>query len=233
MSSLHRTALDESWPERHRRTLAAWIASKDSQWTEKQRSALDRGMASLQSADGGIVALLGPRGAGKTLLASALAHNALAHRSQHREQFQRRTAAEGAWTGVGTARYWVLADLFAGERASWQKERTGWERVSSTLSAFVGRGPLDDAHAVDLLVLDEIQERAESDWEDRELTRLIDARYRACRSTVLVGNLKPEELGSRLGPSIVSRISEGGEVIACAWDSFRGPKRPVTTGGTP
>lgn len=236
MSNTNRTTLDWSWPERHKRTLSAWLTDTASGWSDKQRDAMARAQRVLEAANGGMVALLGPRGAGKTLIASALAHNALAQRSRYRvavekareacrargdHRTQIHEPAEPLWFGVTAARYWVLADLLAGERASWSKVRTGWERAGSPPFT-PDVSPLEDAHVVDLLVLDEIQERAESEWEDREMTRLLDARYRQCRSTILIGNLKPDEVGTRLGASIVSRLAEGGEIIACAWESFRG-----------
>lgn len=199
--------------------LAGWLAAREAQWTDEQREALRLGGAAIASDGGGIVALLGPRGSGKTLVATAMAHNARAARQLALDAARGIPAAREASVqpGASQARYWVLGDLFAAEKRSWQQGRSGWERNAEAFD----RSPLDDAHAVGLLVLDEIQERAESEWEDRELTRLVDARHRACRSTILVGNLKAAELASRLGASIVSRIHEGGTVLLCGWESFR------------
>jgi len=39
--------------------------------------------------------------------------------------------------------------------------------------------------------------------------------------TILTCNLGTEELAASLGPSIVSRMEEGGGVIECNWPSFR------------
>lgn len=72
-----------------------------------------------------------------------------------------------------------------------------------------------------LLIIDEIQERAESAWEDRMLTHIIDVRYGAMGDTLLIGNLSPEQLAESLGPSIVDRLRETGGIIECKWDSFR------------
>lgn len=76
---------------------------------------------------------------------------------------------------------------------------------------------------VGLLIVDEIQDRGETDFEDRELTRIIDARYGAVKPTLLVGNASTKTLNDRLGPSVISRITEGGGVVECRWQSFRTP----------
>lgn len=72
-----------------------------------------------------------------------------------------------------------------------------------------------------LLVIDEIQERGESEWEDRILVHLIDKRYDALHDTLLIGNLKPEEFEPAMGTSIMSRLRECGGLIVCDWPSFR------------
>jgi DNA replication protein DnaC len=78
-----------------------------------------------------------------------------------------------------------------------------------------------DLSAVGLLVIDEIQERADTQFEDRTLTNLIDARYYGMRPTILIGNLRPSEFAARIGSSIASRIRETGGVIEFNGPSFR------------
>ncbi len=72
-----------------------------------------------------------------------------------------------------------------------------------------------------LLVIDEAQERGETDFEDRVLTQIVDRRYDAMLHTIIISNLTREALAKSLGSSIVSRAHEIGEVIECAWPSFR------------
>lgn len=72
-----------------------------------------------------------------------------------------------------------------------------------------------------LLILDEIHERGETDWEDRTLVRLIDYRYGAKLPTILIANQKPEELAESLGASVSDRLREAGTVIEATWPSFR------------
>jgi DNA replication protein DnaC len=72
-----------------------------------------------------------------------------------------------------------------------------------------------------MLVIDEIHERGESEWETRKLVNLIDHRYDRMLVTLLVGNIAPNEVTARLSPSIVSRMKETGGIINCDWPSYR------------
>jgi len=72
-----------------------------------------------------------------------------------------------------------------------------------------------------LLVIDEIQERGDTPWENRLLSYMIDRRYNSGRDTLLIANLLPDSLINSLGDSIVSRMSETGGIIECTWPSYR------------
>ncbi len=72
-----------------------------------------------------------------------------------------------------------------------------------------------------LLVIDEIQERAESQWEDRLMTHLINRRYNDMKDTLLISNLCKEEFVASIGSSIASRLNETGGICQCNWKSFR------------
>lgn len=63
------------------------------------------------------------------------------------------------------------------------------------------------------LVVDELQERGDTSFEDRTLTHLIDVRYRQCKATLLIANLKPEAFAAALGSSIMRRVNETGGII--------------------
>jgi DNA replication protein DnaC len=73
-----------------------------------------------------------------------------------------------------------------------------------------------------LLVIDELHERGDTQWEDRMLTRLVNQRYENEKATVLVCNLAAEEFEKRIGDSIADRINQGGGIIVCDWPSLRG-----------
>lgn len=141
----------------------------------------------------GMVALVGPRGTGKTFLACVIGQNLAA-------------AAEGAPT-PGAFVYDVAGDLFAAQRRSF-----------GTRS---GLDPLGSARLAELLCLDEIQERVASEWEQQEFTRLLDYRYREGLPTLLIGNLRPDELPNCLGQSVISRLQESGALIECGGESRR------------
>lgn len=146
---------------------------------------------------GGCVVLLGTRGTGKTQLAVELALQA---------------ARNGLGGFNGGQAYHVLSELFRAEKRTFGRD-TESPRTS----------PIDSASAVELLVLDEIQERFESEWEDRELAMLFDRRYREVRRTILVGNLALKDAPSKLPASIWSRLVECAVVLECNWASFRRP----------
>ena len=71
------------------------------------------------------------------------------------------------------------------------------------------------------LVIDEVQERGNSEWEDRLLTHIIDNRYGAKLPTVIIANLEAAAMKQCLGDSISSRINETGGIIEITGKSFR------------
>ena len=73
----------------------------------------------------------------------------------------------------------------------------------------------------DLLVLDECQEKADTEWEQRSLTLILDKRYGDMKPTVLIANGNENDLPRILGRSASDRIQEGGGVLLFNWESFR------------
>jgi DNA replication protein DnaC len=90
------------------------------------------------------------------------------------------------------------------------------KRTSETEGSIV-----DELSKCRLLVIDEIQERSSSEWEDRIITHIIDRRYGATLPTIIIGNLTPEFMEKNLGESIVSRVSETGGIIEMTGKSHR------------
>ncbi len=72
-----------------------------------------------------------------------------------------------------------------------------------------------------LLILDEVHERGETEWEDRLLTAMIDKRYSALKDTILISNQTPKVFCKTIGNSILSRLHETGGIVVCDWKSFR------------
>ena len=72
-----------------------------------------------------------------------------------------------------------------------------------------------------LLVIDEVQERGETDFENKKLTTIIDARYAYERPTILITNYSREKLAATLSPAVLDRIRENGCGLHFDWTSFR------------
>lgn len=73
----------------------------------------------------------------------------------------------------------------------------------------------------DILVVDAMEERGETPFEDRMISHLIDLRYDAMLDTILISNQTKEAFAKSIGDSAVSRIIETGTAIECTWESFR------------
>lgn len=72
-----------------------------------------------------------------------------------------------------------------------------------------------------LLVIDECEKRAESEWANQLFFELVNQRYAAMKDTILISNQTKAEFEKYIGDSIVSRMSETGGTIECNWESFR------------
>lgn len=141
--------------------------------------------------DGGIGVIIGPSGVGKTQVAVALAV---------RQIF--RLNANSLRAAIDHPRYFSAAEMFRELRSSFATDSRQSEIAAM---ARLIRPPL--------LVIDEVQEIKSSDYELRRLTEIIDTRYRNLVPTIIISNLGRLELSKQLGPSVVSRIFECGELI--------------------
>ena len=152
---------------------------------------------------GAIVCLIGPRGTGKTRMGCEIARtwfNGEAGKA-------RETGEEMDPRCVG---YSHIMDLFMAVKATYGERSAVSE--SEVLARWI--------HP-DLLVVDEVQERGDTDWENRTFTYILDKRYSMGKSTLLLANIRPADLTARLGASIVSRMQETGGIVECNWPSFR------------
>jgi DNA replication protein DnaC len=89
--------------------------------------------------------------------------------------------------------------------------------------------------AYDLLVVDEIEVRSDSNWENQQLRDLINARYSMVKSTLILTNKTRDEINGRDGTPYFSaairdriRDDEGG-IVDCNWPSLRGRSSGSTT----
>ena len=77
------------------------------------------------------------------------------------------------------------------------------------------------------LVIDEIQERGETSFEDRKLTSIIDARYSDNRPTMLISNYSREKFAQSMSPAVLDRIRENGMGLHFDWESYRRPMAQI------
>lgn len=146
------------------------------------------GKAMQKCEDGGIVALIGPRGTGKTRLAS--------------EAMRNLAPEKGCYT--------TAMGLFLRIRASFGKSS---KESEDDIVREMSTNPL--------LILDEVQERGNTAWEDRLLTHILDKRYGAMAPTIVIANLTEAALVECLGDSIISRLTETGGILEINGPSHR------------
>ncbi len=143
---------------------------------------------------GGVVALAGPQGSGKTTM------------------------------GVAVAR--KVTDRL--ESAVWAHLIDFMNAISD--AKINGRLVAELREWVDpwLLVLDQADKVPVAEWENRQVFRMLDARYEASKPTVLLLNVESQdpgnwlgELAEKLGASVIDRIRETGSVELATWKSVR------------
>lgn len=117
-------------------------------------------------------------------------------------------------------------------RAAAEKELTVHYRTATTffmdIKATYGKeAAMDEIDVIksyekpNLLILDELGNRSESDWENRLMHELINRRYADMTDTLLIDNRLPNDFKDAIGPSLTSRMNETGGIIHCDWPSFR------------
>jgi len=153
---------------------------------------------------GGIVLFHGTRGTGKTRMAYEIASNGempdmFTAKINHKEQrpIIYRTAMEV---------FMELRSTYRNDSGESEFDLFRWYQGAA------------------LMVVDEMQERGETAFEDQKLTALIDGRYRRGRPTILIANFTKAQFASSVSPSILSRIVECGCAIDFNWKSYRQPK---------
>lgn len=75
-----------------------------------------------------------------------------------------------------------------------------------------------------LLVIDEMDERSESAWENRMLFHMLNKRYAELKDTLLISRRDAREFLASIGQSVQSRLQETGGVISFNWPSWRAMK---------
>lgn len=79
----------------------------------------------------------------------------------------------------------------------------------------------------DLLIIDEVGVQFGSETEKMILFDVLNERYENRRPTLLISNLSVHDVSAYLGERVIDRLREdGGEVVAFAWESYRGKCLP-------
>ncbi|NQX00459.1 ATP-binding protein [bacterium] len=200
-------------PIRHAQSLVMLKHGWGAKYIEPEELTGDRWKATFIDASehvarAGIVAFFGNRGSGKTRMAAEIARAG------------RWPADEPAWNGHTkvcgrTALYIRAMDIFLNLRDCSKKgaDRSEMDVLKSLSSA-------------GLLVIDELQERGETEWENRVVSNLLDKRYAADRPTILIANLSREDLAKALSPSVRDRMQEQGKGFLFDWPSYRRDHAP-------
>lgn len=144
---------------------------------------------------GFLVSLLGDRWTGKTMMACRLAR----HHIGTNPNF--------------TALYIRAAEFFIAIKDSYRQDGPS---ESTQIHRFCDP---------EFLVIDELNERSDTRWEDMMLTLLIDKRYADMKDTLVISNHKPEAFKESVGPSIYRRLIQTGGQIVCDWPIFRDADR--------
>ena len=151
-------------------------------------------MLRVRLGSGFLIALLGTRGTGKTQLAAELIRYRI-------------------WTAEDKrCLYTRAADIFIAIREAYRRDGPGEQ---DQILRFV---------EPQLLVIDEVNIRGNSAWEDSLLGSLIDKRYGDTSDTLLISNQLEEDFRHTIGESIYSRLAETGGIVVCDWGSFRRSK---------
>ncbi len=100
---------------------------------------------------------------------------------------------------VGVKYIKITRDFFNRIRATFNVESSDYGRGDSFFNAVAN---------VDVLVIDDFGVQADSDWEQRTLYDLIDARYEYERPTIITSNIAPQDLESTFKNRIFSRLKE-------------------------
>lgn len=109
-----------------------------------------------------------------------------------------------------SARFTSSTEFFMAVKATYRPDSTKDE--GKLIEEFIKPG---------LLVMDELEKRGESAWENNLLFHLFNRRYNAERDTLLISNLPQSALDEHLGKALVSRLNETGGMIHCDWPSRR------------
>lgn len=140
---------------------------------------------------GFIVGMIGKRGPGKTQMGVELMRECIAQ--------------------VRSCYYTTVIGYFIDLRATYNRA-SGDDSERKVLTRY---------SKYQFLVIDEVGNRGETEWENRMLFEMINRRYDSMKDTLLISNHTRPEFEKAIGESISSRMNETGGLIECTWKSYR------------
>jgi len=140
-------------------------------------------------ASGFLIALVGKRGTGKTLMGIKI-------------------LLAGINRLAVTGMYYTAMDVFLKLRHDIHHNYSQLDTVNDLVSP-------------KFLVIDAMEVRGETKFENQILDHMIDKRYSNLKDTLLISNQTKDEFIKSAGPSIISRLKETGGIVECNWESFR------------
>lgn len=169
-------------------------------WSEpKQKTVLDI-CRTLCRRTGAIIALLGPRGLGKTTIAAQMIWERATN--EKLEPWERRPPYRKMTDLISRFKP-LYADFGSIHSDELRERRDGFCKLHP------------------LVIIDELRECEDQRLKDRILTDIIDRRYSHRNDTILISNETAEEFQKSTNDSVLSRLSEHGRIIECNWASFR------------
>ena len=124
--------------------------------------------------------------------------------------------------GKSTAAGWLLSQMTGGLKAHPSVTRCWWPASELAAADVYGEG-FQELSAKRQLVIDDLGvEYADSKGAfASKLDRLLDARYREYRTTVITTNLAAKAFADRYGERVYDRLCEGGTWVGIAGASMR------------
>lgn len=131
--------------------------------------------------------------------------------------------------GVGTGKTHIAAAICSAlcDRQKSCRMTTVNRIVRDVRSSWHKRAELSEAEVIkhhtstDMLVIDEIGSQYGSESEKIIINEIINDRYEAELSTIVIGNLSVSEIKETLGVRVYDRLIDAGLLVVFDWDSYR------------
>jgi len=110
-----------------------------------------------------------------------------------------------------SAYYYTMASMFRAYRTSLRDddfpEKKFFERI----------------FGCDVLAIDEMNVRSNSDAENRIIQEVVDKRYARRKQTIFIANMEFDEFSEMLGERLIDRLKEQeAAIVTFDWESYRG-----------